>query len=312
MSYSMVDHGTHWSFENGTLHHDFKQLFNYYPSLKPLFPFEWENKFNGYTWAEYATNTIHQPFIASAVYLVFCFGVQALMKNRQPFGLKRSLAAWNLLLATFSFFGAVRTVPHLLNNLFVEGFHYTVCNQAPESYGFGASGLWTGLFIYSKLPELGDTVFIVLRKKPLIFLHWYHHITVLLFCWHAFATQSSAGLYFVAMNYSVHAIMYFYYFLMAVNAKPAWINPLFITMMQLSQMAVGIFVCGATYYYKVHLGEEDKCHVRGDNLFWCAAMYASYFALFLEFLLKRYVFKAHPKAKPVTANGEAKKAKKVE
>jgi elongation of very long chain fatty acids protein 6 len=36
-----------------------------------------------------------------------------------------------------------------------------------------------------------DTLFIVLRKKPLIFLHWYHHITVLLFCWHAFATQSS-------------------------------------------------------------------------------------------------------------------------
>ena len=36
----------------------------------------------------------------------------------------------------------------------------------------------------------------------------YHHITVLLFCWHSYATESSTGLYFVAMNYSVHAIMY--------------------------------------------------------------------------------------------------------
>lgn len=42
-----------------------------------------------------------------------------------------------------------------------------------------------------QVPELVDTLFIVLRKKPLIFLHWYHHITVLLFCWHAFATLSA-------------------------------------------------------------------------------------------------------------------------
>lgn len=45
------------------------------------------------------------------------------------------------------------------------------------------SGFWSTMFVLSKVPELGDTLFIVLRKQPLIFLHWYHHATVLVYSW---------------------------------------------------------------------------------------------------------------------------------
>ena len=38
---------------------------------------------------------------------------------------------------------------------------------------FRSLGYWTFMFALSKVPELGDTLFIVLRKQPLIFLHWY-------------------------------------------------------------------------------------------------------------------------------------------
>ena len=41
--------------------------------------------------------------------------------------------------------------------------------------------------------ELGDTVFIVLRKTNLIFLHWYHHIATLIYCWNAYAEQTGTG-----------------------------------------------------------------------------------------------------------------------
>lgn len=51
----------------------------------------------------------------------------------------------------------------------------------------------TWAFCFSKLPELVDTVFIVLRKQPLIFLHWYHHASVLIYCWFSYQDYSSTG-----------------------------------------------------------------------------------------------------------------------
>jgi hypothetical protein len=46
------------------------------------------------------------------------------------------------------------------------------------------------LFILSKFPELVDKFFIVARRRPLLFLHWYHHVAVLLYCWHSYATEA--------------------------------------------------------------------------------------------------------------------------
>ncbi|KAL3902640.1 MAG: hypothetical protein SGPRY_011983, partial [Prymnesium sp.] len=61
---------------------------------------------------------------------------------------------------------------------------------------------------YTQLAELLDTFFLLLRKSPVILLHWYHHVTVLLFCWHAYSVRIGSGLWFAAMNYSVHSLMY--------------------------------------------------------------------------------------------------------
>ena len=70
----------------------------------------------------------------------------------------------------------IRTVPHMLYNLRTMPFEMTVCAAptGPETaWGCGATGLAVQLFIFSKIPELLDTVFITLRKRELIFLHWY-------------------------------------------------------------------------------------------------------------------------------------------
>lgn len=46
---------------------------------------------------------------------------------------------------------------------------------------------------------------------PFASMYRYHHATVLLFCWHAYSARIGTGLWYAAMNYSVHGIMYAYF-----------------------------------------------------------------------------------------------------
>ncbi len=73
------------------------------------------------------------------------------------------------------------------------------------------TGFWTEMFLWSKAVELIDTAFLVLRKRPIIFLHWYHHVTVMMYTWHACKEHAASGRWFISMNYTVHALMYTYY-----------------------------------------------------------------------------------------------------
>ena len=141
-----------------------------------------------------------------------------------------------------------------------------------------------GLFAFVD-SELVDTFFIVIHKKPLIFLHWYHHITVLLYCWHSYVTKSPPGIFFVVMNYSVHSSMYFYYFLMATKMRPKWLNPMIITTFQISQMIVGVVVTLLGFYY---FSTDESCMIEKENNTAAFVMYGSYLFLFMQFFVGRY------------------------
>lgn len=140
----------------------------------------------------------------------------------------------------------------------------------------------------SKLPELGDTVFIVLRKQPLIFLHWYHHITVLIYSWFSYTEYTASARWFIVMNYCVHAVMYSYYALRALRFAPPRQVSMFITGAQLTQMIVGCTInIWAHNYLKV--AGHASCNISELNIKLSIVMYFSYFVLFARFFYKAYL-----------------------
>ena len=222
---------------------------------------------------------------ATAIYLALVFQGRRWMSNRKPYDLKKQMILWNIGLAVFSILGTVSVLPPVLRSLFTYGVDYTVCFS--DVYVIPRTAIWCYLFGLSKLLELGDTAFIVLRKTPLPFLHWYHHVTVLIYTHYGINEPNAVGCIFSGMNFFVHSLMYSYYAARAMGLRiPRWVAQ-FITMLQLSQMFVGVYVTGLAFYNS-RSGRMPGCIVRDDHFLMATAMYFSYAVLFLNFFYQKY------------------------
>jgi len=139
-----------------------------------------------------------------------------------------------------------------------------------------------------------------MRKKEIIFLHWYHHTTVLLFTWYTVMVMYPIGSVFGIVNSFVHTVMYSYYFLACFGHKPWWGK--YVTRIQLTQMVIGMIATGIWAYYYYLSGQEcplwsphleDYELIKGysiENTVIAASLlvYASYFVLFLHLYLNRF------------------------
>lgn len=132
-------------------------------------------------WSDVIESTWKLPFYIGPAYLATIFGIQWWMRDRPAYQLKTPLFLWNLGLGIFSIVAFARTAPGFVQQLLKpNGFYNSMCVKddlsVPMVY-------WIILFAVSKFVELGDTIFIVLRKRPLVFLQWYHHLVTLTVVW---------------------------------------------------------------------------------------------------------------------------------
>jgi len=275
-----------------------------YPILEYTYlPFEkeYDNFIGNKIWNFiFEPGNIVYPLLAVTLYGISLPIGTKFMKNRKPWQWRNQLAAWNFFLFSFSTIGMLRTAPQVLHYLSKWSLKENMCNDITYIYGHGSNGMWYQLFTLSKFIELIDTFFIIIHKKPLIFLHWYHHVTVLTYCWFASSISAPTCPFFSSMNYSVHAFMYGYYFLMAIRKKPKWLNPIYVTLAQISQMIAGVTLTAlGFYYYSDSKKNGYDCAIEGKTLTAAGIMYGSYLYLFLQFFFGRFFTKKESTKKTV-------------
>ncbi|XP_022177785.1 elongation of very long chain fatty acids protein 4-like [Myzus persicae] len=163
-----------------------------------------------------------------------------MMENRKPFNIKYVMLLYNAIQTIYNgwlvcwFFFTPGAVDYHLNHL---------CHPLPRNLNQFLihelnKGSW--FFFLSKVIDLLDTVFFVLRKKQsqVSFLHVYHHVNMVITCWAYLRFIKGEQLIFGGIiNSFIHTVMYSYYFLSALGPhmqKYLWWKK-YLTRMQIIQ-----------------------------------------------------------------------------
>ena len=281
--------------------------------------FNFEYAVDGYEFhALFSPHVYKITFTVVVTYLLSIPILQNYMKDRKPYNLQKPLIIWNAFLSIFSTFGAIRCFTPMFQ-MFASsnGVLKTLCvndymHTKPEAF-------WGIAFMLSKLPELLDTYFLIFRKKKVIFLHWYHHATVLTFCWLNYPYWNAGVVYYGAVNFFVHSLMYGYYSIASTRKFkiPKFIS-IFITSLQILQMVMGMWVHYRHFWLllgkdgdkeklealtsdassaKISMSEVEfekltlqaNCHVTWDMWLLGVTIYSSYFVLFVKFFVGAYL-----------------------
>lgn len=229
-----------------------------------------------------------------AFYLYFVLkGGPKYMAKREPFQLKSLLIFYNAYQVLFSVwlccqaFKVKNAIPYLLN--------YS-CSSSPDREFQMA--LWNGAwwYFFSKMVELLDTVFFVLRKKQnqVTFLHVYHHSCTMFFSWcYLKYIPGEQGVVIGFLNSLVHVVMYFYYFLAALGPKYQkylWWKK-YMTWIQLTQFCIMLV-------YLFSLMAMD-CKLPKALTYFFVGNVVIFLYLFGDFYVKAYVY---PKKKKIVVS----------
>ncbi|XP_050521964.1 elongation of very long chain fatty acids protein 7-like [Daktulosphaira vitifoliae] len=176
------------------------------------------------------------------VYLLFVLKLgPSYMKNRKPFDIDRIVMIYNI----FQVFYSMYIVKESVRLIWSKPDTYRLnCIEVDYSNTETSRDKIFIIYLYyfSKILDLLDTVFFVLRKKQsqVTFLHVYHHGMMVTAGWLVIKFYPGGQLAFLgSINSVVHTIMYSYYFLTVLKPeyKKAWWKK-YLTQLQLIQFVL--------------------------------------------------------------------------
>ncbi|XP_005090244.1 elongation of very long chain fatty acids protein 5 [Aplysia californica] len=218
------------------------------------------------------------PIFIGYLTIIFLSGLW--QKKTSPLSLKPLLIVYN--------FGCC-----LISAVTLLGFSFALYSNG-SIYGKIPSPVLTQVFtLYwiTKVIELGDTVFMVLRhrQRQISFLHVYHHASMLLlsdlsrlyYPWPSIST-------FLAINSFIHVVLYLYYGLTAVNPDnpPKWKKQM--TQIQILQFIIGFII--AFYGHRYH--------------HFC--VYSMFYGVTMIVLFSNFYYHAYVKVRTIKENAKKK------
>ena len=150
------------------------------------------------------------------------------------------------------------------------------------------------IFYLSKYYELLDTVILALKKRPIIFLHVFHHVLTLYISREGMNADTTYQWCAVATNTFIHSLMYAHYALASLGYKNKWKR--YLTVAQMIQFFVNVailFAWAGVDSYLLPPGQSCS----GDYYSWSLMFFAmlAFWVLFYAFYRKSYTKK--PKSK---------------
>ncbi|XP_003974148.1 ELOVL fatty acid elongase 8b [Takifugu rubripes] len=235
---------------------------------------------------------VYSPIPVAFLFLLYLGVVwlgPRLMRNRQPVDLKVVLIVYN--------FAMVGLSAYMFHEFLVTSWlsSYSFLCQ-PVDYSTSPLAMrmarvcWW--FFFSKIIELSDTIFFILRKKDsqVTFLHVYHHATMIFNWWLGVKYVAGGQSFFIGLlNTFVHIIMYSYYGLAAIGPhmqKYLWWKR-YLTSLQLVQFVMFLLHTGHNLFTDCDFPDSMNAFVFG----YCVTL----IILFSNFYYQSYVNKKKKK-----------------
>jgi hypothetical protein len=230
--------------------------------------------------------------ICGYIYFATSLGPR-LMKNREAFQLREVLFVYNLLMVTLSITQFIRGGIYGWFGTYslYGGYSYT-CQPVDYSDSRDGVGMAYTAYIYfiSKIIELLDTVFFVMRKKfnQITVLHLTHHAAVAwLMFWGVKYYAGGHGSFQGFVNSFVHIFVYSYYLLAALGPRVApflWWKR-YLTQLQMIQFVV-------IFLHAFQLIFQPSCPYPRWILYPYCGVAAYLLLMFANFYSKSYLMKS--------------------
>ncbi|KAL2118933.1 hypothetical protein VTJ04DRAFT_5892 [Mycothermus thermophilus] len=235
-------------------------------------------------------STLKETAIFITLYYVVILGGREVMRNREPFKLRTFFLIHNFYLTAISGILLALFIEQVLPTVVRHGIFHAICHR---------DGGWTQPMVVlyylnylTKYLELLDTCFLFLKKKPLTFLHCYHHGATALLCYTQLIGSTSVSWVVISLNLMVHVVMYWYYFQSARGIKIWWKE--WITRLQIIQFIIDlgfVYFASWTYFTSTYwpwLPNAGKCAGEEFAAISGIVILSSYLLLFISFYLATY------------------------